>query len=62
MTFSFNRVTFEDQFQRLKETGEWLNEIGIQTQNTRFDEILQLNKEVVEHYKDNRLEVLYIAN
>ena len=58
MTFSFNRVSFEDQFQGLKKTGEWLNGIGIQTQNTRFDEILQLNKEVVEHYKDNRLKDL----
>jgi len=56
MTFMFNRVTFDGQFQKLQRTGQWLNSIGIQTQNTRFDEVLHLNKEIVEHHKDKSLE------
>jgi len=58
MTFMFNRVTFDGQFQKLQRTGQWLNSIGIQTQNTRFDEVLHLNKEIVEHHKDKSLEDL----
>lgn len=58
MTFTFNRVTFEDQFQKLEKAGHWLNSIGVVTENTRFDEILRLNKEIVEHYKKNLVEEL----
>lgn len=56
MTFAFNRVTFDDQCQKLQQTGEWLESIGIQVANPRFDEILHLNKEIVEHHKGNRVE------
>lgn len=58
MTFTFNRVTFEDQFKKLEKAGHWLNSIGVVTENTRFDEILRLNKEIVEHYKRNFVEEL----
>ena len=50
MTFRFNRVTFEDQFQKLEKVGQWLSNIRVETENTRFDEILRLNKEIVEHH------------
>lgn len=58
MTFLFNTITFGDQFQKLQRTGQWLDSIGIQTQNTRFDEVLYLNKEIVEHRKNNLVEDL----
>lgn len=58
MTFMFNRVTFDDQFQKLQRTGQWLDSIGIQTHNTRFDEVLELNREIVEHHKNNLVEDL----
>ena len=58
MTFVFNRVTFDDQFQKLLATRQWLDSIGVQTQNTRFDEVLRLNKEIVEHHKNNLVEDL----
>lgn len=51
MVFSFDRVPFDVQYQKLEKTGQWLNSIGIKTENTRFDEVLQLNKEIVEHYQ-----------
>lgn len=60
MTFDFNRVTFEDQFQELQSAGQWLNSIGIQTQDTRFDEILHLNNEIVEHHQNNLVEDLIV--
>jgi len=58
MTFAFNRVGFEDQFQELEKTGQWLNRIGVKTENTRFDELLRLNKEIVEHQKKSLIEEL----
>lgn len=58
MTFGFNRVTFEDQLQKIQRTGRWLDSIGIQTHDTRFDEILHLNKEIVEHHQNNLVEDL----
>ena len=58
MAFSFNRVTFGDQFEKLRKAGEWLNIIGVETANTRFDKVLRLNKEIVEHYKNNFVEEL----
>lgn len=58
MTFRFNRVTFEDQFQKLEKAGQWLSNIRVETENTRFDEILRLNKEIVEHHKNNLVEEL----
>jgi len=58
MTFMFNTITFDDQFQKLKEAEQWLNGIGVQTQQTRFDEVLYLNKQIVEHNKNNLLEDL----
>ena len=58
MTFAFNRVTFDDQFQKLDKTGQWLNSIGIQTQHTRFNEVFYLNKQIVEHYKNDLVEDL----
>lgn len=58
MNFMFNRVTFNDQFQKLLATRQWLDSIGVQTQNTRFDEVLRLNKEIVEHHKNNLVEEL----
>ncbi len=58
MTFVFNRVTFDDQFQKLLATRQWLDSIGVQTQNTRFDEVLRLNKEIVEHHKNKLVEMV----
>lgn len=58
MTFTFNRITFDDQYQKLHEAGEWLEGIGIRVANTRFDEILYLNKEIVEHHRNNQVENL----
>ena len=58
MTFMFNRVTFDDQFHKLEETGQWLNSIGVQTRNTRFEEVLYLNKQIVEHHKNDLVEDL----
>lgn len=58
MTFAFNRVSFEDQFQELEKTGQWLNRIGVKTENTRFDELLRLNKEIVEHEKKSLIDEL----
>ena len=54
----FNRTTFDDLFQKLHKTLQWLDSIGIQTQNTRFDEVLRLNKEIVEYHKNNLVEEL----
>ncbi|MDL2123971.1 MAG: hypothetical protein LWX51_13030 [Deltaproteobacteria bacterium] len=58
MTFRFNRITFEDQFQKLEKAGQWLSNIRVETENTRFDEILRLNKEIVEHHNNNLVEEL----
>jgi hypothetical protein len=58
MTFAFDRVSFQDQLQELEKTGQWLNRIGIKTENTRFDELLLLNKDIVTHEKKNLIEEL----
>jgi len=58
MTFRFNRITFEDQFQKLEKAEQWLSNIRVETENTRFDEILRLNKEIVEHHNNNLVEKL----
>ncbi len=58
MTFMFNTITFDDQFQKLEKTGNWLNSIGIQTERTRFEEVFYLNKQIVEHSENNLLEDL----
>ena len=50
MTSTFNRITYEDQLFKLEKAGEWLTTIGIQFENTRFDEVLNLNRQIVEHY------------
>lgn len=58
MTFSFKRRTFENTFQKLEKARKWLVSIGIRTDNTRFDEVLRLNKEIFEHHKNNHVEEL----
>lgn len=58
MSFGFDRVSFQDQLQELEKTGQWLNRIGIKTENTRFDELLRLNKDIVEHEKKHLIEEL----
>ena len=58
MSFTFNKITFQDQFQKLQRVGDWLENMGIQVSNTRFDEVLHLNKEIVEHHRSKRIEDL----
>jgi hypothetical protein len=58
MTFAFDRVSFKDQFQELEKTGQWLNRIGVKTENTRFDELLRLNKEIIEYEKKSLIDEL----
>ncbi|WDT74178.1 MAG: hypothetical protein MPW16_13025 [Candidatus Manganitrophus sp.] len=56
--FKFNTETFTDRFQKLEKTKQWLTSLGIQTAGTRFDEVLQLNKELVEHHNNNQIDSL----
>lgn len=58
MTFRFGKVTFEGQLQQLENAGEWLCSLGIKTTGTRFDEILQLNRKIVEHHKNGEVDSL----
>ena len=55
MSFKFDRITYEDQFQILEKTGKWLSDIGVETGKTRFFEILKLNHEIVKSRKNNQL-------
>lgn len=55
---TFSRTPFEDHFEKLKKAREWLNTIGIETSNTRFDEIFLLYKEIISHRKNNLYEEL----
>lgn len=58
MAFNFERITFEKQFEYLDNAKQWLNNIGINTANTRFENIYNLNKLIVGHYNDNSLNYL----
>jgi hypothetical protein len=58
MTYSFNRISYEDQFSILEKAEAWLNQIGISPENTRFSEILRLNRLIVEHQKQGTLDSL----
>lgn len=58
MTFSFSRVTYNEQLVDLEKAGDWLKSIGIETANTRFDEIFKLNKIIVEHHRKNEIQRL----
>jgi len=58
MTYSFNRISYEDQFSILEKAEAWLNQIGIRIENTRFSEILRLNRLIVEHQKQKTLDSL----
>lgn len=55
MAFNFERISFEKQFEYLVNTKEWLKIIGIDTINTRFEKIYNLNNIIVEHYNNNSL-------
>lgn len=58
MTYSFNRITYGDQFSKLEKAEAWLNQIGIKTENTRLSEILDLNRLIVEHQEQETLDIL----
>jgi hypothetical protein len=58
MAFNFERIKFEKQFEYLDNTQEWLKIIGINTTNTRFEKIYNLNKIIIEHYNNNLLNKL----
>jgi hypothetical protein len=54
----FNRISFENLFNNVEKAGIWLNKIGIQTKNTRFDDIIQVNREIVEYYNRDLVDEL----
>lgn len=58
MAFVFNRTTYENQLQKLEKAEEWFKFIGIQADNTRFEEVLLLNRDIVEHHNNNRIDAL----
>jgi len=58
MTFSFNRILYEDQFSKLEKAEAWLNQIGISLENTRFLEILRLNRLIVKYQKQETFDSL----
>lgn len=58
MAFNFERIRFEKQFEYLDNTKEWLKIIGINTANTRFEKIYNLNKLIVEHHNNNSVNQL----
>jgi hypothetical protein len=58
MTFGFNKISYEDQYSKLAKAEDWLNQIGIKIENTRFAEILSLNRLIVEHQKQETLNSL----
>jgi len=55
VAFNFERISFEKQFEYLANTKEWLKIIGINTTNTRFEKIYNLNNIILEHYNNNSL-------
>ena len=55
MTSNFKRITYENQFSALEKATVWLDQIGIKIENTRFSEILELNRLIVEHQKQETL-------
>ena len=55
---SFSRMSYEDQFSMLEKVEAWLNQIGISLENTRFSEILRLNRLIVEHQNQETLDSL----
>ncbi len=58
MASSFNRITYENQFSALKNAEAWLDQIGINTEKTRFSEILKLNRLIVESQTRGSLDEL----
>jgi len=42
----------------LEKAGQWLSNIRVETENTRFDEILRPNKEIVAYHNNNLVEEL----
>ena len=58
MSFTFDKTNYATQCQELEQVGAWLTKIGIETENTRFAEVLQINNEVFEHYNSDCLDKL----
>jgi len=58
MTSSFKRITYENQFSKLEKAEYWLDHMGIEIENTRFSEILRLNRLIVENQKQGTLNSL----
>lgn len=58
MAFISERIKFEEQFEYLDKTKQWLKNIGINTSNTRFENIYNLINKIVEYSSKNILNEL----
>lgn len=58
MSFNFRKNSFSEIAESLNKTGLWLGRLGLQTKDTRFEEILFLNNEITEYHKNNQVEEL----
>ena len=58
MSFYFNRASFKDQLSLLEQVEEWLSKVGLQIENTRFSEILDLNRLIIKHTEQGTLDFL----
>jgi len=55
MPYKFRRISYREICQELINTENWLQSLGIKTNNTRFSGILELNIEIADHHERNRI-------
>jgi len=58
VTLIFNRIRFDETLYELEESEKWLKSLGIDITQSRFSEILNLNRNIVDHQKRNDIDGL----
>jgi len=50
MTYGFKSITYDEQLSELHKVNDWLVDLGIKTDESRFFKIIELNKLIVKHW------------
>jgi hypothetical protein len=55
MPYRFRRISYREICQKLVEANDWLRSLGIETNDTRFSRIVELNSEIADHHEIDRI-------
>jgi len=56
MTYGFKSITYDEQLSELHKVNDWLVDLGIKTDESRFFKIIEINKLIVKHFNEKTLE------